>query len=82
MVVPTFVRQALADDPITVFGDGRQQRCFCHVTDVVQALADLVEREERVYGEVFNVGSTEEVTIRELAERVLDADGSRLGDRD
>jgi UDP-glucose 4-epimerase len=69
MVVPTFVRQALADSPITVFGDGTQQRCFGHVRDVVGALADLMESDEH-YGEVFNVGSTDEITIGELAERV------------
>ncbi len=69
MVVPTFARQALASDAITVFGDGGQRRCFCHVKDVVRALADLMERED-LFGEVFNIGSTEEVTIMELAERV------------
>jgi UDP-glucose 4-epimerase len=71
MVIPSFVRQALADKPITVYGDGTQQRCFCHVSDVVTALANLMDREE-VYGEVFNIGSTEEVTIRDLAHRVID----------
>jgi nucleoside-diphosphate-sugar epimerase len=69
MVVPTFVRQALAGQPITVFGSGEQRRCFCHVRDVTRLLADLAERED-LYGEVFNVGSTEEVSILELAERV------------
>jgi UDP-glucose 4-epimerase len=75
MVVPRFVRQALAGEPITVYGDGEQQRCFCHVKDVVQALADLMERED-LFGEVFNIGSSEEVTIMELAERVRSACGS------
>ena len=69
MVVPSFVRQALAGEPITVYGDGKQQRCFCHVKDVVKAMADLMETEEAV-GEVFNIGSTEEVSMLELAERV------------
>lgn len=69
MVVPTFVRQALADVPITVFGDGTQQRCFCHVRDVVRALADLMQSEDH-YGNVFNVGSDEEISIEDLAERV------------
>ena len=69
MVVPTFVRQALANDPITVFGSGEQRRCFSHVLDVVRALADILTREE-LYGEVLNVGSTEEVSIAALAERV------------
>jgi UDP-glucose 4-epimerase len=75
MVVPTFVRQALANQPITVFGDGNQQRCFCHVKDVVSGLADLMNSEAH-YGEVFNIGSTEEVTIRQLAHRVRDKCGS------
>lgn len=69
MVVPTFVRQALANDPITVFGSGEQRRCFSHVLDVVRALADILTRED-LYGEVLNIGSTEEVSIAALAERV------------
>ena len=69
MVVPSFVRQALAGRPITVFGDGTQRRCFCHVTDVVRGLADLMESDEH-YGQVFNIGSQEEISIMELAERV------------
>ncbi len=75
MVVPNFVRQALAGQPITVFGDGSQRRCFCHVKDVVSALIGLMA-DERAHGEVFNVGSTEEVTMLELAGRVRDAAGS------
>ncbi|HEY6779345.1 MAG TPA: GDP-mannose 4,6-dehydratase [Thermoleophilaceae bacterium] len=75
MVVPSLVRQALADQPLTVYGDGTQRRCFCHVADVVRALSGLMERTD-VYGEVFNVGSTEEVSIGELAERVRGACGS------
>lgn len=75
MVVPTFVRQALASEPITVFGTGEQQRCFCHVHDVVNALAQLPARED-VYGEVLNIGSTEEVSMLELAERVKGATNS------
>jgi UDP-glucose 4-epimerase len=69
MVVPNFVRQALAGEPLTVFGNGQQRRCFCHVKDVVRALAGLCERDD-LYGEVLNIGSTEEVSILELAERV------------
>jgi UDP-glucose 4-epimerase len=72
MVVPTFVRQALAGQPITVYGSGEQQRCFCHVRDVVRALADLVTCDD-LYGQVFNIGSTEEVSIAQLAERVRQA---------
>lgn len=70
MVVPNFVRQALAGHPITVYGDGTQSRCFCHVADVVRALADLMLLGQPAYGQVFNIGSTEEITVLELAERV------------
>src|SRR3954452_18559664 len=72
MVVPSLVRQALAGHPMTVFGDGRQQRCFCHVKDVVKVVADLMERDD-AYGDVFNIGNTEEVAIGELAERIRSA---------
>jgi UDP-glucose 4-epimerase len=75
MVLPTFVRQALAGQPITVFGDGTQTRSFTYVADVVDALVKLAQ-EPRAIGEVFNVGNTEEVTIRELAERVKRITGS------
>ena len=71
MVIPNFVTQALADRPLTVYGDGTQRRCFCHVSDVVRALADLMRRED-AYGEVFNIGSDSEIEIRQLAERVVD----------
>jgi nucleoside-diphosphate-sugar epimerase len=69
MVLPTFVRQALGGQPITVFGDGRQSRSFTYVGDVVEALIALAS-EPRAVGEVFNIGNTSEVTIRHLAERV------------
>jgi UDP-glucose 4-epimerase len=69
MVLPRFVEQALRDEPITVHGDGKQTRCFCHVNDVVRALCGL-PAQPRAVGEVYNVGSTEEVTILELARRV------------
>lgn len=69
MVIPTFVKQALAGRPITVYGDGRQTRCFGYVGDVVGALIRLMEHDAAV-GQVFNIGSSEEVTIRELAEQV------------
>jgi UDP-glucose 4-epimerase len=75
MVIPNFVTQALADRPITVYGDGTQRRCFCHVTDVVRALADVMQRDD-VYGEVFNIGSDSEIEIRELAQKVVEATGS------
>ena len=69
MVVPRFVRQALAGQPLTVYGDGTQRRVFCHVRDVTEVLVDLMERDD-VYGEVFNIGGTEEVSIAELADLV------------
>jgi UDP-glucose 4-epimerase len=75
MVVPRFVRQALASEPITVYGDGSQSRCFCDVSDTVRALVTLLTHPQAV-GQVFNVGSTEEVTILELAQRVKSVTGS------
>ena len=69
MVIPTFVRQALANQPITVYGDGTQSRSFTYVGDVVEGLISLVE-EPRAVGEVFNIGNGEEITIGALAERV------------
>ena len=75
MVIPTFVRQALAARPITVYGDGRQSRCFAHVADVVGALVKLMDHPSAV-GEVYNIGSCEEVAIGELAEMVRVMTGS------
>jgi UDP-glucose 4-epimerase len=75
MVIPTFVRQALAGEPITVYGDGRQTRCFADVGDVIGALIALME-DPRARGRVFNVGSDEEIAIRDLAERVKSRAGS------
>jgi len=69
MVLPTFVKQALSGEAITVFGDGSQSRCFAHVSDVVGALTRLSEKEEAL-GKVFNIGSNEEITILELAQKV------------
>jgi len=76
MVLPTFVRQALAGHPITIFGDGKQTRSFTFVGDVVDALIKLTN-EPRAIGGVFNVGNTDEVSIRELAERVKTLSGSQ-----
>jgi len=75
MVVPRLVGQALAGEPLTVYGDGRQTRCFCHVGDVAFALLGLLEH-PRAWGEVFNVGATREVSLLELAQRVLLLTGS------
>jgi UDP-glucose 4-epimerase len=76
MVVPTFVRQALAGEEITVYGDGSQRRCFTHVSDVVGALVGLAE-DKRAAGEVYNIGSDRELTILELAERIKRLTGSQ-----
>src|SRR5207247_1152394 len=75
MVIPTFVKQALAGRPITVYGDGTQSRCFGYVGDVVKALIRLMDHPDAV-GQVFNIGSDEEVTIAELAEVVKVLAGS------
>ncbi len=70
MVIPRFVSQALAGEPLTVYGEGSQVRCFCHVHDVVPALIKLMD-DERAYGQVFNIGSSEQVSIERLAQRVI-----------
>lgn len=70
MVIPRFVTSALAGRPIEIHGDGTQTRCFCHVQDTIRALAGLMETTS-ISGEIYNVGSTERVTINELAQRVL-----------
>jgi UDP-glucose 4-epimerase len=75
MVVPNLVGQAIAGRPLTVFGDGTQSRCFCHVHDVVRALAELMERDD-LYGEIFNIGTQAEITISDLAEKVCEIVGS------
>jgi UDP-glucose 4-epimerase len=71
MVIPRFVRQALAGEAITVFGTGEQIRCFCHVHDVIPALAALIECDEAV-GRAVNLGSSEQVSIEGLARRVIE----------
>lgn len=75
MVVPRFVSQALSGEPLTVYGDGQQQRCFTHVYDAVRALADLMESDVTI-GEVYNVGSQNEISIVDLAHRVIETVGS------
>lgn len=71
MVVPTFVRQALSGRPITVYGDGTQRRCFTHVKDSVQAQAALLQN-ELAHGGVFNIGSQNEISIADLAQKIKD----------
>jgi UDP-glucose 4-epimerase len=75
MVIPTFVKQALANRPITVYGDGTQSRCFCYVGDVVSALMKLMDNEKSV-GQVFNIGSNQEISIIDLANKVKELTSS------
>jgi UDP-glucose 4-epimerase len=75
MVIPRFVTSALAGRTLEIHGDGSQTRCFCHVQDTIRALAGLMAARE-ISGEIFNVGSTERVTINDLAQRVLTVTGS------
>ena len=74
MVIPRFVAAALAGDTLEIHGDGTQTRCFCHVQDTIRALSGLMDADSS--GQIFNVGSTERVTIGELAERVIALTGS------
>jgi UDP-glucose 4-epimerase len=75
MVIPRMIEQALAGDPLTIYGAGTQTRCFCHVRDVVGAVLGLLDQPQ-AEGDVFNIGSTEEVSINALAERVIAATSS------
>jgi UDP-glucose 4-epimerase len=71
MVIPRLIRQALRGHPVTVFGDGRQTRCFAHVADVVAAILLLLDKEDSV-GQTFNVGSSKEISILDLAKLIID----------
>ena len=71
MVLPRFVTAALQGEPLQVYGDGNQTRCFCHVADVVDALVRLIAHPRRG-GQVFNLGSDEEISINDLAKRVIE----------
>jgi UDP-glucose 4-epimerase len=75
MVIPRFVQSALAGRPLEIHGDGSQSRCFCHVSDTIRGLRDH-DDEPATSGEIYNVGSTERITILELAQRVLEKTGS------
>jgi UDP-glucose 4-epimerase len=75
MVIPRFVTNALAGRPLEIYGDGTQTRCFCHVQDTIRALVGLMDA-RGISGEIFNVGSTERVTINDLARRVVTMTGS------
>jgi UDP-glucose 4-epimerase len=75
MVIPRFVRSALLNEPLVVYGNGTQTRCFTYVGDTVRALVGLMETEGAV-GEIFNVGNTREIQIRELAQKVVGLTGA------
>ena len=75
MVLPGFVQAALKNEPLTVYGDGNQSRVFCHVDDAVQAIATIAKTQSTI-GDVYNVGGTGEVTIKELADKVVKLTGS------
>jgi UDP-glucose 4-epimerase len=76
MVVPRFVHAALKNEPITIYGDGTQSRVFCHVLDAVSAIATMAATDSTI-GDVYNVGGTGEVTIKQLAEQVIKVTGSK-----
>jgi UDP-glucose 4-epimerase len=71
MVIPRFVRQSLAEQAITVYGDGTQQRVFCHVSDAIRAMIELMDTEQ-AYGQVYNIGGSEEISMNDLATTIID----------
>jgi UDP-glucose 4-epimerase len=75
MVVPRFVQAALKNEPLTIYGDGTQSRVFCHVADAVTAIVAMAANDATI-GDVYNVGGTGEVTIKQLAEQVIKLTGS------
>ena len=76
MVIPRFIKQAMSNEKITVFGDGQQSRCFCNVKDVIRAII-LLSKEEKTVGQLFNIGSTEEITILQLAQKIISISNSQ-----
>ena len=76
MVVPRFVTAAIKNENISVYGDGNQVRCFCHVTDAVAALLKVIDSKEAI-GQVFNIGNNQQITIMELAKKVIEVTGSK-----
>ncbi len=76
MVVPRFVERALRNDPIEIYGDGRQTRCFCHVHDTIRAMHDLMSGIDRTSGEIFNVGANNQISILGLADTIKEMTGS------
>jgi UDP-glucuronate decarboxylase len=75
-VVPNFIVQALQNQPITIYGDGSQTRCFCYVSDLIEGIVRLMRSDDRITGPI-NLGSADEITVMQLAETILDITGSR-----
>jgi UDP-glucose 4-epimerase len=78
MVVPRFVRAALLGQPVTIYGDGQQTRCFCHVQDTVRALEALLDHAAETSGEIYNIGANDEITIEHLAQTVIERTESNV----
>jgi len=78
MVVPRFVGKALKNEPVRIFGTGRQTRCFCYVGDLVEAIIKLMGCEQAA-GNVYNIGSREEISIEALADKIIEMTGSKSG---
>jgi UDP-glucose 4-epimerase len=76
MVVPRFIESALKNEPIRIYGTGKQSRCFCYVGDIVDAVIRLMDC-SRAIGEAFNIGSDEEITIEALADKIIEITGSK-----
>ena len=76
MVVPRFIQRALRGEPLSIYGTGRQKRCFCYVQDLIDAVIGLMNCEEAA-GKVYNIGSTEEIAIEELADKIIEMTGSK-----
>jgi UDP-glucose 4-epimerase len=76
MVVPRFVKAALSDEPITIYGDGEQTRCFAHVYDVIDAVVSVAFAENTI-GQVINIGNDNEISINDLAKKIIDETGSK-----
>jgi len=76
MVVPRFVQSALRNEPVSIYGDGSQSRVFCHVSDAVRAIM-MIAKDDSTIGEVYNVGGVGEVTIKQLADRIIDRTNSK-----
>jgi len=76
MVVPRFVNKALNNEPIQIFGTGKQTRCFCYVEDLVEAIITLMNSDQTA-GKVFNIGSSEEISIENLADKIITMTGSK-----